>query len=157
MKAFLGAALFVLAASAVWAQDLPALPQEDFKDLKVECVPASGAMQLVGQQGCVAGRIYRATVSRNGNQHLSLCPPRSGCSFHVVVARRDRAQVGDITHLKGKLVAFDGGVSLYRGQPRIVVRAREQIHVTAGSTPTEFDAEQGKPSTKGLPRTKRNF
>ncbi len=157
MKKGLGFLFLVLFAGAGMAQERPPLPQEDFKDLKIECLPASSGVQLLGRQGCVAGRVYRATLSKNGNQHLSLCAPRSGCSFHVVVARHDRAQVGDITYLRGKLVAFVGDVSLYRGQPRLVVRAREQIHVTAGSPPASFDAEQGRPSHKGLPREKVSF
>jgi len=114
-------------------------------DIKVECVPASKAADLVGQNGCVAGRVFRVTTAKNGNQHLSLCPPRSGCSFHAALSRHDRDKVGDLSYLRGKYVAFNGNVVDFRGRPRIVIKDREQIHVTAGNPPSEFDSAQSRP------------
>ena len=114
-------------------------------DIKVECVPASKAADLIGQHGCVAGRVFRVTTAKNGNQHLSLCPPRSGCSFHAAVSRHDREKVGDLSYLRGKYVAFSGNVVDFRGRPRIVIKDREQIHVTAGNPPSEFDSAQSRP------------
>lgn len=157
MKFILGGLFLMLGSAMAAAQEPPPLPVEDFKDLRIECVSAANGAQLLGRQGCVAGRVYSASVAKNGNQHLSLCAPRSGCSFHVVVPRHDRHQVGDITYLRGKVVAFSGEVTLFRNKPRLVIHAREQIHVTAGSTPSEFDAAQPKPSHKGIPREKGSF
>ncbi|MDR3763762.1 MAG: hypothetical protein P4M01_06660 [Acidobacteriota bacterium] len=157
MKALLLAVPLLLLAAPMRAQDMPPLPQEDFKDLKVECIPAARGEQLIDQQGCIAGRVVSATVSKNGNQHLSLCAPRSGCSFHVVVEHRDRRQVGDVTYLRGKLVAFSGEVKRFRGNPRMVVRARDQIHVTAGSTPPEFDTAQPKAQGHGARGGRKAF
>jgi hypothetical protein len=114
-------------------------------DITVECVPASKASDLIGQNGCVAGRVFRVTTSKNGNQHLSLCPPRSGCSFHAALSRHDRNKVGDLSYLRGKYVAFNGNVVDFRGHPQIVIKDREQIHVTAGSPPSEFDPAQSRP------------
>jgi hypothetical protein len=114
-------------------------------DLKIECLPASKATELIGQHGCVAGRVFRVTTAKSGNQHIGLCPPKSGCSFHAAVSRHDRDKVGDLSYLRGKYVAFDGDVTDFRGHPRIVVRDREQIHVTAGNPPSEFDSAQSRP------------
>jgi hypothetical protein len=113
-------------------------------DAKMECVPASRAAELMGQYGCVAGRVFRVTEAKNGNQHLTLCPPKSNCSFHAAVSKHDRDKVGDLSYLRGKYVAFDGNIVDFRGRPRIVVKAREQIHVTAGSPPSEFDPAQSR-------------
>jgi hypothetical protein len=113
-------------------------------DARMECVPASRAAELLGQYGCVAGRVFRVSEAKNGNQHLTLCPPKSNCSFHAAVSRHDRDKVGDLSYLRGKYVAFDGNVVEFRGHPRIVLRDREQIHVTAGSPPSEFDPAQAR-------------
>jgi hypothetical protein len=139
------AALLIAAASV--AQAAQQGPQNELK--KVECLTAARGAELLGQHGCVAGRVYSATVAKNGNQHLSLCPPHQGCSFHAVVTRRDSAQVGDVTYLRGKVIALVGDVTDFRGHPRIVIRDRQQIHVAADNPPPEFDASQSKPSTKG--------
>jgi hypothetical protein len=114
-------------------------------DIQMECAPASKAAELMGQHGCVAGRVFRVTEAKNGNQHIALCPPKSGCSFHAAVSRHDRKTVGDLSYLRGKYVAFSGNVTDFRGRPRIVVKDREQIHVTAGDPPVEFDASQSRP------------
>ncbi len=113
-------------------------------EVQVECVPASQAATLIGQQGCVAGRVFRVTEAKSGNQHLGFCPPRSGCSFHVAVPKADRKKVGDLSYLRYKLVAVVGDVVEFRGRPRIVVRDKEQLHVTAGNPPGELDAGRSR-------------
>jgi hypothetical protein len=142
----------LLAASAAQAAGRQA-PSGD--ELKVECIPASRASELIGQYGCVAGRVFRVSASKNGNQSISLCPPRSPCSFHAAISNHDRKNVGDISYLRGKLVAFVGDVTDFRGHPRIVLRSREQIHVTAGNPPSEFDAARSRPSGKTGQRGKQ--
>ena len=119
-------------------------------DVKVECVPASQAASLIGQHGCVAGRVFRVTEAKSGNQHLSFCPPRSGCTFHVAVPKADRKAVGDLSYLRNKLVAVVGDVVEFRGRPRIVVRDKEQLHVTAGNPPGDLDT--GRSSAAGHSR-----
>jgi hypothetical protein len=151
-RRLLCATLLIAAAPVAFAAQQPSQDE-----LKVECLPASRGAELLGQQGCVAGRVYSATVAKNGNQHLSLCPPRQGCSFHAVVANRDRQRVGDVTYLRGKVVALVGDVTDFRGHPRIVIRDREQIHCAAGNPPPEFDAAQPKPSSKSANSGKKNY
>lgn len=134
------ASLIIAAATTLAAgkQDKPkALATSD---LKIECVSASKAAGLTGQHGCVAGRVIRVTTAKSGSQNIALCPPKSGCSFHAAVSRRDREKVGDLTYLRGKYVAFSGDITDFRGHPRIVLRDREQIHVAAGNPPPEFDS-----------------
>lgn len=123
--------------------------------LKVECLPASRASELIGKHGCVAGKVFRISTLKSGAVHLSLCPPKKHCSFHAAVSRRDRETVGDVYHLQGKFVAFVGEVIEYRNRPEIVVHARGQIHVTAGSPPQEFDSAQSKPNRQSTPTGKR--
>ena len=117
-------------------------------ELKVECVPASHATELMGQHGCIAGKVYRVTTSKNGNQHISLCKGRSGCSFTAAVSRQDQKKVGDVTYLRGKYVALVGNVTDFRGHPRIVIKDREQIHVTADNPPSEFDPAQPRAAAR---------
>jgi hypothetical protein len=133
----------------------PPQPASPTTEIKVECLPASRASELIGKHGCVAGKVFGVTALKNGTTHLALCPPRSHCSFHAAVFKRDRETVGDLYYLRGKLVAFVGEVTTYRGHPEIVVHDHAQIHVTAGNPPPEFDAAQSKPSTKSTPGNKR--
>jgi hypothetical protein len=113
--------------------------------LRIECTPASSASDLIGKHGCVAGRVFRVTTRKSGNSHLYLCPSRSKCSFQAVAHARDRRKVGDLTYLRGKLIAVVGDVVDYRGHPEIVVKDIEQIRVAAGDPSPEFDAAQAKP------------
>jgi hypothetical protein len=126
-------------------------PESPITEIKVECLPASRASELIDKHGCVAGRVFRVTHPKNGSTHLSLCPPKRDCSFHAVVFEHDHANVGDLTYLHGKFVAFVGDITSYRGKPEIVIKDRRQIHVTAGNPPSEFDAAQPTPLTTGQP------
>jgi hypothetical protein len=115
------------------------------ESLRVECSAASQAQSLIGQNGCVAGKVLQVNVGKNGNVHLHLCPAHSGCYFHAVVHSHDRARVGDLTYLRGRIVAFTGPITSYREHPQIVIRSREQVHVAAGETPSQFDADRTSP------------
>ena len=120
-------------------------PKPAVSKLRIECTPASSASDLIGKHGCVAGRVFRVTTRKSGNTHLHLCPSRSKCSFQAVAHARDRRKVGDLTYLRGKLIAVVGDVVDYRGHPEIVVKDIEQIRVAASDPSPEFDATQAKP------------
>jgi hypothetical protein len=92
--------------------------------------------------------VFRVTTRKTGNTHLALCPSRGKCSFQAVVFARDRGKVGDLTYLRGKLVAVIGDVVEYRDHPEIVVRAPEQLRVAASDPSPEFDAAQARPNSK---------
>lgn len=153
MKIILLCAVLLIAVAAM-AQTGPAQPASSsdtvLNEIRVNCTSARRASELVGQHGCVAGRVSRVTYTRTGAVHLSLCPVRSNgkCSFHAVSFARNRDAVGDLSYLKGKIVAVVGDVRDYRGHPRIVITDREQLQVAAGSPPAEFDSarpDAGKP------------
>ncbi len=119
------------------------------RGLQVECTPASHASVLIGNHGCVAGKVFRVTVRKSGNTHLSLCP-NNKCSFQAVISKRSRGNVGDLSYLRGKVIAVMGDVTESRGgHPVILVKDREQIRVAAGDPPPEFDAVQSKPFATG--------
>ena len=122
-------------------------PGSALSDMRVECVPASRARELIGKHGCVSGRVYFVTTSRSGATHVSLCPGHSKCSFHAVALPRDRRTVGDLTSLRGKLVAVVGPVTHYRGHPEIIVRDRQQIQVAAGNPPPQSEVDPATPAS----------
>lgn len=126
-------------------------------NIQVECVPAYRASELQGEHGCVAGKVSRITTPKNGGTHISLCPHMSGCAFHAVVRKQDHDAVGDLTYLRGKLVAFDGDVKRNRGWLEIVVKKRSQVHVAAGNSPREFDAAQAKPKDPSSGKQRRTW
>jgi len=131
-----------------------ASPEAPITNMKVECLPASRGSELIGKHGCVAGRVFRISTLKGGAIHLSLCPPKKQCSFHAAVSERDRESVGDLYRLQGKFVAFVGDVIEYRNHPQLIVHSREQIHVTAGNPPPEFDSAQSKPNRQSTPASK---
>jgi hypothetical protein len=138
------------AIPGVPAQSTPPLaavkPGAPASEIRVECAPASRATALIGQHGCVAGRVFRVTTGKTGNTHIALCPSRSKCTFQAVVRGHDRAEVGDLTYLRGRIVAITGDVTHYRGHPQIAITQAEQIHVAASDAPSQFDVDQAKPA-----------
>jgi hypothetical protein len=124
-------------------------PDSEITEIRVECVPASRASELIDKHGCVAGKVFRVTIPKSGSTRISLCHPRSSCSFQAVVLQRDQDKLGDLSYLHGKLVAFVGDITSYRGHPEIVVKSIRQVHVAADAPPTEFDAAQAKPLRNG--------
>lgn len=129
-------------------------PDATVNKLRIECVPASRAADLIGTHGCVAGKVFRVNTGRSGNTHLHLCPSHK-CSFQAVASAHDRRKVGDLTYLHGKLIAVIGDVVDYRGHPQIFVKDSEQLRVAASNPPSEFDAAQAKPNSKSTPGGKR--
>ena len=100
---------------------------------RLDCAPAPRAHTLLGQYGCVSGRISRIVFTRKGNIRLYLCP-KDQCPFHATVYADDVENVGSLLHLRGRLVAIDGDVRLYHGVPEIKITDRDQISVTAGGS-----------------------
>ncbi len=124
-------------------------PDSPAPQLQIVCTSASHASELIGKNGCVAGKVFRITIRKTGNTHLSLCPNRK-CSFQAVVSAHNRAKVGDLSYLRGKVVAIVGDVRLSRaGRPVIAIKDRQQIRVAADDSPPEFDAAQPKPIGTG--------
>ena len=161
LRCIFGSALLLSAAISIPAQQAPppaaAASVNDFNSLaefQVECLPATHADELVGKQGCVAGRVSRVTTTKNGNTHISICVPHQGCPFHASVPRRSYNDVGDLTALRGKLVAFVGPVKLSRGHPIIIIRSRDQVRPTADEPPAEFDSATALP--KAFPAKARH-
>jgi hypothetical protein len=101
--------------------------------LHMDCVPAQRAHTLVGKNGCVSGRISRIVFTHKGNTRLYLCP-KDQCPFHATVYAEDVEKVGSLLGLRGRFVAIDGEVRLYRGVPEIKIVDRDQISVTAGGS-----------------------
>jgi hypothetical protein len=95
----------------------------------VPCVEITAAGPLVGQPGCVAGRILRVYTSRNGNTFLDFCAEYKTCPFTSVVFSEDRAKFGDLGALKGRKVELRGLVTEYQGRAEIIIRDQDQIRM----------------------------
>ncbi len=134
------------AAARSGAQTAP--PSSALPDMQIACTPASRAAELIGKHGCVSGRVYQVTFSRRGATHLSLCPSHGKCRFHAVVLARDRRAVGDLSSLRGKIVAVVGQVTHYRGHPRIIVKDRQQIQIAPGNPPPPSDVDPANPASQ---------
>ena len=149
----LAAALLFATCALAQQSAIPAAPVAPIHgaetELKVECLPASRASELIDKHGCVAGKVFRVTSAKSGATHLSLCPPESDCSFHVFIRADDREAVGDLSYLHGRFVAVVGDVTKYRGHAEIVVKDRQQIRVLASDPPKQFNTDQSKPGSGG--------
>jgi hypothetical protein len=95
----------------------------------VRCVDMDAAGPLVGQPGCVTGRILRVYTSRNGNTFLDFCADYKSCPFTSVIFSEDRAKFGDLGALKGRKVELRGLVSEYQGRAEIIIRDQDQIRM----------------------------
>jgi hypothetical protein len=95
----------------------------------VPCVDITAARPLVGQPGCVTGRILRVYTSRNGNTFFDFCTDYRSCPFASVVFAEDRAKFGDLGVLKGRNVELRGLVTEYQGRAEIIIRDQEQIRM----------------------------
>ncbi len=124
-------------------------PDIPLTEIRVECVDPSRAVELIGKHGCIAGKVSRVTSQKNGDIHISLYHPRDSERFRVVVLAEDRNKVGDLFYLQGRLVVFLGEVTKHRGQPELIVKDREQLRVSAGEPPPEFDASHAKGKSTG--------
>lgn len=94
------------------------------------CTPVEKAKDLMGQQGCVVGRVVTVSESQAGNSYVNFCREYRGCGFSVVSLKRDGAVLGDLHDLEGKVVEFHGLVENYEGQPEIKLKSREQMRLT---------------------------
>jgi len=124
-------------------------PEPPITELRVECVDPSRAFELIGKHGCIAGKVSRVSSQKNGNTHISFFQPHSDDKFRVVIFAEDRDKVGDLSYLHGRIVVFLGDVTKHRGQPELIVKDREQLRVTAGDPPPEFDASHAKGKSTG--------
>lgn len=124
----------------------PAKPGAATAQMQVECTPAAHAAGLIGQYGCVAGKVSRVTVGKNGNTHLTICSAHSKCKFQAVVRSHDSSKVGDLSYLRGRIVAVEGDVTEYRGNPRIAIKRRQQLHIAASDAPSQLEADQNQPA-----------
>ena len=93
------------------------------------CVEIDEAAPLVGQPGCVTGRILRVYTSRNGNTFLDFCADYKTCPFTSVVFSQDRAKFGNLGALKGRKVELRGLVTEYQGRAEIIIRDQDQIRM----------------------------
>lgn len=125
----------------------PAPANFALQQIRIECTPAWRAETLIGRQGCVAGRVH-GIRNHHGETQLSLCRAGQECAFRAVVERNSAQQIGDLSYLRGKIIAIMGDVTESRGAPRIVIKNKEQITVAPGNLPQEFDAAQQRPRGK---------
>ena len=116
--------------------------------LRIECATPSRASTLIGKHGCVAGKVLRVVTTHRGHTRIYFCP-HNQCSFHATVYAEDAEDVGNLSHLRGRVVVLVGDVTEFHGAPQIVIEDKEQIKVMAGDAPQEFDAAQHRPIKRG--------
>jgi len=109
-----------LVPSRSWVTTVPA---------DAPCVDINATAPLVGQPGCVTGRILRVYASRNGNTFLDFCTDYKSCPFTSVVFSEDRTKFGDLGALKGRKVELRGLVTEYQGRAEIIIRDQDQIRM----------------------------
>lgn len=138
-KHILAVAILVLIASMVSAlvayrhgvrrSNSTAALRPPMPSAEVPCVDISEAGPIVGNAGCVKGRILKVYTSRAENTFLDFCPDYRSCPFTAVIFSADRGKFGDLSALVGWMVEIRGAVTSYRNRPEVVIRDPEQIRV----------------------------
>jgi len=91
------------------------------------CVDIRNAAPLVGQSGCVAGRVLRVYSARTGNTFLDFCPDYRACPFTSVIFAADKGQFGNLESLQGKRVEIRGDIIAYQGHAEIIIKDPRQV------------------------------
>jgi DNA/RNA endonuclease YhcR with UshA esterase domain len=136
--------LFLLLSCSV-----PLIRAEEAKEQP--CIKPEQAVEFMGKNVCVAGKVLNVGMSRAGTIFLNFCEDRYKCPFTAVAFARNADKVGDLRVLKGKAVEIRGRVKDYKGQPEIVINSREQIKTDAfiPKLPAEFGADRDDATNLG--------
>ena len=112
------------AGQAQLRQSRWALPEGDR-----DCVDFRQAQELLGDAGCVTGKILDVYTSARGNTFLNYCVDYRDCPFQAVIFSEDRDKFGNLAALLGRRVELTGAIEFYRGRAEIKVRDPVQVRV----------------------------
>ena len=94
------------------------------------CVDFRQAKSHAGENGCVAGFVFKAYTSRSGNTFLDFCADYRNCPFSSVVFASDRKKFGNLGSLAGREVQIRGLITTYQSRAEIIVRDPWQLRVS---------------------------
>jgi hypothetical protein len=100
-----------------------------------DCIPIHEAVQHVGENRCVSGKVVRVKVGPKGVHLLDFCEDQMACPFSVVVFAHDLKDVGDVRVLAGRTIEIKGPVKLYDGRAEIILSRIGQIAGGAAMIP----------------------
>ena len=113
--------------------------------LHAACIPVAEALEHVGEERCVTGKVFRVQEGVKGIHYLDFCEDYRTCTFTVVIFRGDLRHVGDIRQLQDRLIEIHGDVKNYDGRAEIILRDASQLSGDAARLPRlpkDFDVEQ---------------
>lgn len=124
-----------------------------------ECIPFDQARKHIGESECVTGRVVRVARGSKGTHYLDFCEDYRLCTFSVVVFSHDLKNVGDVSHLSGKLIEIRGEIKEYDDRAEIILESARQLGGGAGlipPLPRSFDVEQRGRFSAGTFRTRKS-
>jgi hypothetical protein len=110
-----------------------------------QCVPFEQALEHVGKNTCVSGKVLKVAESQYGSLFLDFCEDYRKCPFTVVVFRRDLGSVGDVRALEGQTIEIHGKIKKYRGRAEIILEDARQLEGEIAKLPPipkSYDADR---------------
>jgi hypothetical protein len=124
-----------------------------------DCIPFEQARNHIGETQCVKGTVLRVQAGNGGVHFLDFCEDYRLCTFSVVVFSHDLKNVGDVSHLSGKLIEIRGEIKEYDDRAEIILESARQLGGGAGlipPLPRSFDVEQRGRFSAGTFRTRKS-
>lgn len=91
------------------------------------CYHIADAADYVDASACLAGSVDHVFSSRTGHQFINFCPLYQNCPFSAVVFAEYQDAIDLSAINPGDNITMSGHVSMYRGQPQIIIRHQLQI------------------------------
>jgi hypothetical protein len=100
----------------------PVLPQP-----APTCVTPERAAELLGQTGCVEGRVTRLTHARNSRGSPTFLD--LGDRFTAVIWIEDQPTFPGVDSWRDRRLRIRGPVETFRGKPQVILRRAEQVEL----------------------------
>ena len=123
------------------------------------CIPFTEAREHIGENQCITGKVLNVKAGARGATFFDFCEDFRVCPFTVVIFPGYMKDIGDVRHLKDRVVEIHGTLKEYDGRAEIVLKQLRQLAGSAAlpKLPKNYDVENRGHYSAGsfsLPRTK---
>ncbi len=110
-----------------------------------QCIPFAEALQHVGENRCVKGKVLHVEQGNGGTTYLDFCLDYKQCTFTVVIFASNLRDIGDVRQLEGKDIEIHGPIKIYDGRAEIILQRYKQLSGEAARIPPlpkDYDVEK---------------
>ena len=109
-----------------------------------DCIAITEAQAHIGETQCVTGKVLRVKAGARGVTFFDFCEDFRVCPFTVVIFPGHLKDIGDVRHLKDRVVEIHGDLKEYDGRAEIVLSQLRQLGSAAAlvpKLPKNYDVE----------------